>query len=504
MDDDDVRRMLRKAAMREEKEHRDLIGPAVQIVLRRRRRVRSFGAAGSGLVVAAGATAALWAAGPPTAARPEPAASSTTTVSPSTRAEPSQWDKSHDVFYRLPGLLNPLLPSGLALRKSTSTVPNTVFQLSGPAGTNDFNLSAVPKTQRNRALEYGNCVAGGVCSNRQLPNGTLYIQNKSFTADYGGKSDFAPGTGKQVLSMDAEYEFVPTASDGYTIDVTLSAAVSHEHYAAKPPKEWGNEPWPPAAQAGEAFNPSGILLTPDDFTALISKSGFQAVATVLDPSSPVDQSTLARHKEADVKIAAAAKRVLPAGITLALGTSDQQPSGADLVLTGPTGSNEFSWWTDPQQKNWRHGRACESHTRSDCTWKEVPGGEVEMTHASNIPGSGTTSTYTPGQADVPSFSGDTYTYLPDDPDGTVVTISTREQIRDLPWPTTRPSEGPYADPTMAWPPPARTGEAFNAAGPLLSVDQFVAVALTPGIADVVHAVNQAMDPLSVPTAVMFG
>ncbi|GAA1991221.1 hypothetical protein GCM10009838_63330 [Catenulispora subtropica] len=496
--DEDVRRMLSGAAMRNEKEHRDLIGPAVEIVLHRRRLMRTYGAAGSGLMVAAGATVAIWLSGSSTEARPVPAASSTPTVSAAPPTGQTVWDKNHDISSRLPGILNPLLPKGLSVVRSTSQVPNSGYQLVGPTGSNDFSLTSSPKGQRNRAMEEGGCVVGGVCSQRTVPGGTLYIQTKNFTADYGGNSGYAPGTGKQVLTVNAEYEFLPAAADGHVVDVALATTVSHEQYAARAPKDWGDAPWPPPAQPNTSFNASGALLSPDDFMALISKPGFSAVSTLLDPDSPVDQATLERHKTADATIAAAVKPILPPGLTLAISNgSTGAAQRSELVLTGPSGANLFSWQARPQVKTWQHGFACERHTQENCTWKEVPGGEVQVVHTSgSMQALGGASHYADGQTSAVISGGDVYTYLPDDPNGTVIELSTGEQIRDIPWAATRPTDGTYADPSKAWPPPARTGEAFNAGGSLISLDQFAAMMRTPGIADVVKTVNRAVDPLS--------
>lgn len=496
MDDDDVRRMLRTALVKDEKQHRDIVGSAVKIVLRRRRRVRACGATASGMALAVGATAAVWVGGPSGRTHPEPSLSTITTTASTTSeaATPSQWDKDDDIVHRLPGLLNPLLPQGFSVTKSSTSPLSNGFLLKGPSGDNDFTLSVAAKSQRNRAMEEI-CVAGGVCSHHQVSGGTLYIQTKNFTADYGGNSGYAPGTGKQVLNFSDEYEFVPSSADGRVIDVKLAAAVSHEHYAPKPPKDWPG-PWPPQDPAGETFNASGVMLSPDDFAALIAKPGFAAVASVLDPSTPVDSATLARHKTADATIAAAVKPILPPGFTLAIGSDAPDTPGEHLTLTGPSGANLFSWATEPQQRNWHHGQACQNHTEQNCTWKDVPGGEIEITHSIG----GTvmpmdTSLYAPGQADTRTTSGEIYKYLPDDPNGTVIELSTAEQLRDIPWAATRPTSGVYADPGRPWPPPARTGEPFNAGGPLLSVDQFAALVRAPGIADIVRTVNTAFDPL---------
>ena len=497
---EDVRRMLAGAVRAEEKQQRDIVGSAVGIVRRRRRRVRTYGATASGLAVAMGATAMVWAGGgAPVTAHPGPAGSSTTaatsvTSSTSASTAPAPWDKEHDIFYRLPGLLDPLLPKGLSVTKNGATLPNADFWLAGPSGNNDFALTVTPKEQRNRAME-DLCVAGGVCSHHEVPGGTLYIQTKNFTSDYAGNSGYAPGTGKQVLSFSDEYEFVPSASDGMVIDVVLNGVVSHEHYAAEPPSGWEGQ-WPPPRDTSESFNASGDLLSADAFQALIAKPGFSAVTALLNPSTPVDQSTVARHKAADAAIAAAVKPILPSGLTLAIGTTAENMPNSNLILTGPSGTNLFSWTTQPQDKNWHHGQACAAGAQPNCTSKDVPGGEIEITHTVNDLGkSGAADAFAPGTAATPTSGGDVYKFLPDDPNGTIIELATGEQYRDIPWAATRPTTGPYSDPHQTWPPPARNGEPFNPGGSLLTADQFATLVQAPGIADIVRTVNAAVDPV---------
>ena len=189
------------------------------------------------------------------------------------------------------------------------------------------------------------------------------------------------------------------------------------------------------------------------------------------------------------------KPVLPAGLTLSIATDGRLlVDDDDMTLTGPSGANMFSWKTEPQQKNWRHGQACGSHTQPNCTWKEVPGGEIEVAH-SWMPDdpAAMTELLAPGQAGTHTSGTDVYRYLPDDPNGTIITISTSEQYRDVPWAATRPATGVYADPSRPWPPPAHSGVPFNAGGSLLSLDQFAALVQKPGIVDIVQAVNGAVD-----------
>lgn len=77
----------------------------------------------------------------------------------------------------------------------------------------------------------------------------------------------------------------------------------------------------------------------------------------------------------------------------------------------------------------------------------------------------------------------------------MIELSTGEQRQDIPWAAARPTTGQYADPSRPRPPPARTGEPFNAGGPLVSLDQFATMVRTPGIANVVRTVDAALDPL---------
>jgi hypothetical protein len=124
----------------------------------------------------------------------------------------------------------------------------------------------------------------------------------------------------------------------------------------------------------------------------------------------------------------------------------------------------------------------------------VPGGEIEVTHSWG-PGdpAAQTELLAPGEAGTRTTGSDDYRYLPDDPHGTIIIVSTGEQYRDVPWAATRPTTGVYADPSRPWPPPARSGIPFNAGGPLLSIDQFAALVQKPGIVDVMQRVNTALD-----------
>jgi hypothetical protein len=492
MNDDgsDIRLLLQGAMIGREPEQRDLAGPAVSVVLyeRKRMRVMTYTASALAVVAVAGAiTVGVVASGDdkksPAGATPTP------TTSAKAAAKWGAWEKYQDVVDRLPALTNAVLPPGYSLAASRAAVTVPSFKLTGPTGANSVTMSATPTAQLRPEMLPGpnNCIGpNGRCSNHAVQGGTLYIQLKDFPANYGGASGFKPGTENTVLSVDDEYVFVPSSGTGYVYTFRIGATRAHAQYADKAPSDWIGE-WPPKQDVGneiEAFNAGGPLISQDQFVTMVNNPAMAAVGKLLDSSTPPSQTAIDEFKQVQADIEAKAKGLLPSGLTLAIGADGPIPVGS-LKLSGPSGANAFQWRTQKQQPTWQHGWACARHTQTECKATDVPGGELAVTSPVGGGRQDDPTWYLPGSDGNSVFVDVKYEYLPDDPNGTVVTVELRAQVKDIPWAASRPASYPGG----SWPPPARNGEAFNAGGALLTPEQFLTLAKSPDVVNTITTVN---------------
>jgi hypothetical protein len=445
-----------------------------------------MGSVGAGVAVVAVGAVAVVTAGP-SAAKPGAAeATATTSPAPSAGAgtgAPVMWDKDKDVWERLPGLLNPLLPQGLSISAVTSDTNGPAWMLTGPSGTNNVTFAAGKKADSWTESRADLCAAGGVCSRRAVTGGTLYIQRKNFQADYGGADLYAAGHGKDVLAVNDEYTFVPDDADGYVYDLQENTNTAHEVYSAQPPKDWtGTGHWPPTidSELTGAFNAGGELISADQFLALVQKPDYAKVAQLLDPSTPASAEAAAARRADNDKIAAALKPVLPSGLTVTIDTGSVV--GA-LILAGPSGTNSFQWTVTPKDPK---QVACEYQAAKDCVQTKVPGGTVSVEDRK-------TGVQDPAVVDTPTDETTDYTYTPDAAGAPLVKLTLNEQFKDIQWATAVPTTGRWAG-AKTRPSGSVHPGAFNATGPLLTLEQFTALGQNPGIADIVATVNAAGAP----------
>jgi hypothetical protein len=497
-DGTDIRLLLQGVLTGLEPVHRDLAGPAVSVVLNGRKRMRTLTCAASmaAVVAVAGVAMTIGHGGARKATAGGIAATSppsATTSGATGKSESTAWDKDQDILDRLPGLVNAVLPRGYSMGATDGELNGPSFRLTGPTGTNSVSITAMPAADVVPQALPGpdNCVAnGGRCSSQDVPGGTLYLQLKDFPADYGGAGGFKPGTEKTILSFDDEYTFVPSSTAGYSYTIRMSAGQAHAQYADKPPKGWTGGTWPPSGDVGNletAFNVGGALLSQDQFVAMVGSPGMTAVGTLLDRKTPAAQAAIDERRRADAAIQAATKDLLPSGTTLSIDADNQLGMG-DLLLTGPSGTNTYNWQASRQLPTWLHGWACETHTQKNCTATDVPGGELAVTSPVTIVvgDDQQASWYQPGTTKESAYVDVMYQYLPDDRNGTVVSVTLRAQIKDIPWASTQPKNWRGSG---TWPPAARTGEPFNAGGALLTPEQFMTLARSPDLMKTVTTVN---------------
>jgi len=363
---------------------------------RRRNRVFAAGGAALSVVAVIGTFAVVTGATPAKPGHQNPVAPVTSAATPASPTgqlgfgpEPGGIDKSLDIKNRLAALVQPLLPAGITI----GAMPPSPYAdealattlLTGSTGTNRAttwvgNAPASDDTVRQQV-----CGRGGNCQARKVDGGTVYLDEHSVTATQfargaGLPADVVrPGTGTTIVSRSLSMVFVPTDRTKYAFNFAESTQTAKVQYADHEPSDYmtGGE-WPPQIPSTiVASDPSGLLMSADDLTAMVSKPGLGELETLLDPRTEVSKDTKTQIAGVESQITAAAQAGLPAGVKVTVdGSLFMQPK---MIVTGPTGKNALRWETDAQNPQFRQQtfNVCPP-VNVICTKKTVPGGTLEV------------------------------------------------------------------------------------------------------------------------------
>ncbi|MFL6114553.1 MAG: hypothetical protein ACJ786_24850 [Catenulispora sp.] len=397
---------------------------------RRRNRLFAGGGAVLSAVAVIGTFAAVTGTTPP-ATKPRPGATSpTSTGTVGSVYATSEIARVQDLRMHLPALLQPLLPAGIrveAMPADYGPGPSARFLLTGPVGTTtlDPSSNSVP-TDPSRDRTIG-CLQEGSCDVKPVPGGTVYSNVQKYTAIklIGGlpQTVLRPGTESTVVVEHAYLTFIPADRTKPMFQIAEGTQIAPIQYVETPPAayaEQGNAPWPPDLNAGfkSASNSSGVLLSTDDFAALVAKPGLAKVEQEMAPDKPIAQDALAVLADLGSQVTAAGAEVLPAGLKLSLAAD--RP--ARLSLDGPTGSNALTWQTEKQTAQSKQQALGSCPPNVKCDTKPVPGGLLVTwtewpTDSKLVKTSDTPSAYQ-------------YTLLPNDTSKpeVVVTLGTRDTM----------------------------------------------------------------------------
>jgi hypothetical protein len=378
--------------------HRDLAEASITHGAAALRRQRGLLAGGAMLSVVAGTAAAVSLGGHSTA----PGGGKDVAVTASGAEAPTPADKQREIDAELPRLLTPLLPNGMTLAMEKAALPAFVLQ-SADAGTRqtvEFGIgldSAVGPADGGRATQVA------------VPGGQVKVEE--------GLSDprvIPTGPGK---FQGTRYTFVPDDTHQTVAKVFL-------------------------------LHSGTPLLTPQDFANLVVAPSFAPVRSLLDPAVPASAKFVALRGQAERRIAARVRDVLPSGYTLQL--SPNQPGEYDLV--GPQGVMAFAWYAAKlHEKDFTQEAKCPEELRYTevCSLTDVSGGKLMYQNGALKDVSG-----------IGEVRLGVYMYQSADPDGPTVTLKI---FRDT---------GNSATP-----------------GPGLSVAQVLKIAQSPDIVEVVAQVD---------------
>ncbi|MEY9927185.1 hypothetical protein ABH926_001810 [Catenulispora sp. GP43] len=489
-----VRGLLGTAFAAPEPPLRDLASGSIARGDSARRRNRMIAAGGATLSVVAvlGTFALVTGAGPAGHRTPNPvnpATSTAITASPTGNLafgpQPAGVDKTVDVKVHVAALLQPLLPSGITAGQVPpgglpGEGPTTAF-LTGPSGTNQVEMWVGTAPADDAQVRQATC-SGGTCTTRSVEGGTVYLDDHSTTAaDYvrgaGLKTDvLKAGTDKTVVLRTLSMVFVPTDRSKYAFSFTQSTHTAKVQYADHEPSDYmtGGE-WPPQDFSTISANdPSGLLMTPDDYAAMLGKPGLDKLEYLLDPRTAVSQETKNRFASTEAQIAAAAQAALPTGVKASVDTGMMQ---TQLMVTGPTGKNQLRWSVDNQTAQSRQQWLGWCPPNVTCTKRTVPGGTLLVWAEKPMDSKGTILDQTPSSYE--------YWLFPDDfskPSVTMTLATSADQTglpgKSEPDPgnTYSVTDGPYA--------PVQ-----------VSADQFLAVAQSGQLATAITTTTSLLKTL---------
>ena len=298
-------------------------------------------------------------------------------------------DKIQDLQNRLSAALQPLLPAGITFgqvryRSDLMSQDQVGGILSGPTGANVATMwvGLVPPTETDSIVRQVACRPGGTCRTRTVDGGTVYLDEHINTeADQvltgsGFPPDvLKPGTEKNIVSRTLSMTFVPADRAKYAFNIKLAAATAKVQYADHEPGDAEpGIPWPPTWNTPAAYDPSGLLLSADDFTAMLAKPGLDKVEYMLDPRTAVSREAAAEIAAAEGRAVSAAEAALPPGMKVSLDISKPEP---ESTLAGPTGGNQFFWQSMVLAAKDRQQQFTCSPSDA-CSKRTVPGGTLEV------------------------------------------------------------------------------------------------------------------------------
>lgn len=409
---------------------------------------------------------------------PHPTGTPTTTAPTSTPTPPPDKsalknpyehssDKVLDLRMHMPALLQQLLPSGTTVAAApkdwnTVSVSGVYFAVSNATGTSVVDVEAMPLDEATAAAgpEFNHCDqshnATKPCQTLKVAGGTVYVADQDRTAldGSGGQppsGGFQTGHERDVIWRVQQLTFVPDDNSRPYVRLNESTQIEAIPLANTPAVGSKGYQWPPPPGTVMGPTGTGVAISPADFAALVGTPQINQIEHLYDNSVPASQSAVAERNAINAQIATLAGPLLPPGVKITVNYSEEWH--AFLTLTGPTGVNALNWYTDTRS----HALQTTNYLKCqpddhDCRQRQVPGADVQWTN----------------RFDKAQPAG--IEYVPDDPDGTAIAINL--------FPTDSASGDMYAAPGS------------KIAPPQLTYDQLLALATSPGIANVIHQANE--------------
>lgn len=494
-EDTAVRGLLGTAFAAAEPPLRDLASGSIARGDAARRRNRVFAAGGATLSVVAmiGTFALVTGTTPAKQGRQNPAnqvTSATTSASPTGPLGfgPAMGgvDKNLDIKNRLTALLQPLLPAGITAGQAPSNgFPQDLATnlLTGSTGTSQATMWVGNAPDRDDLVRQEACGQGGNCQVKKVDGGTVYLDERSGTAlDFVRRAALPadvlkPDTGKTIVNRSLSMMFVPTDRGKYAFSFTEMTLTAKVQYADHEPSDYmTGGVWPPQIPSTIlASDSSGLLMSADDLTAMLSKPGLDKLEYLLDPRTAVSKETQAQISSTESQIDYVAGIALPAATKVSVDTSTPQ---LKMIVTGASGKNVLRWDTGKQSAQYRQQtlNSCPP-VNVTCMKKTVPGGTLEVWTQKPTDSKMTILSDTP--------SAYSYWFLPDDMSKPALTM------------TLATSADQVGLPGKSEPDPGQTYSVTN--GPYeplqVSADQFLAAAESGQLATAISTTNALLASL---------